>query len=121
MTEYERICAERSANSLNKLIAAAQEPISAVALAEILNVSKGYVRSMILGHPQHFKEVARVRGSGNSKMVIYQAVTRVEIEIVNPNKKTYLLQDNDKYHDNMKLLRENRKPLRVFVAGATLA
>jgi IS30 family transposase len=126
MTEYQIINAARLAENIKKIIASTQEPATFKQIAEASGLHHCNISTIIRRNEQLFKylgKVSSVDGKKHKQQNLYQAKFDAELSPIIPSKggTTYNLQDDARYHDNMRMLRENRKPLKVYVAGSTLS
>lgn len=124
MTEYQTINAERKVENLRKIIAASKLPSTFQDIVQATGINVCNVRTLITRNIEYFKYMGKTLARGdNRRRVMYQAVAEYNAEPapVTAGGVIHRLQDSTKYHENMKLLRDNRKALTVFVSGSTLA
>lgn len=126
MTEYQIINAARLAENIKKIIAATQEASTFKQIAEETGLHHCNIATIIRRNEELFNYMGKVNsvdGSKHKQQNLYQAKSDAEFkpDVATLGAVVYRLQDDKRYHHNMKLLRENRKPLKVYVAGSTLS
>ena len=109
---------ERRAEDLQKLIAITKEPVKLTEMARMLGRSRTHVAIILKANPQHFENLGMSKGQYPG--YLYQRADHVDTKSILAST-VYRLQDSPLYHENMKLLRDNRTRLKTFVSGSTLA
>lgn len=79
MTTYQQLQKERSYASLQKIINAAQSPVSFSDMAEATGFNPSHVRTLVSRNPQHFKDFGTLAMHGRRKMNYYQALSSDEL------------------------------------------
>jgi IS30 family transposase len=125
MTEYQIINAARLAENIKKIIAATQEPATFKQIAEASGLHHCNISTIIRRNEELFNYMGKVSGVDGSKHKqknLYQAKSDAEFkpDVATLGAVTYRLQDDKRYHENMRILRENRKTMTVYVSGSTL-
>ena len=78
MTTYQTIQKERSYAALNKIIAAAQTPVSFADLAIATGLNSSHVRTLISRNPELFKSFGVLKVNGRKALAYFQALSSEE-------------------------------------------
>lgn len=109
--------AQQRMEDLPKLINFAQEPINLTKMCKLIKKSSYYVSRMLAENPHKFINLGAKPGSNQ---ILFQATEKVN-EVVVTASKVYHLHDDERYHENMKLLRDNRKSSKTHISGNILS
>ena len=104
-------------DDLPKLINFAQEPINLTKMCALMKKSSHYVSRILAENTDKFTKLGAFPGSNQ---ILYQATVKVN-EVVITASTVYHLHDDKRYHENMKLLRDNRKSAKTYISGNRLS
>ena len=111
-----RAAIQRNAD-LQLIINWAQEPINVNRLCALIERSRYYVVRILSENSDKFTNLGLVK---ESNQILYQSKAKVKPVVIAAST-IYKLHDDARYHDNMKLLRDNRKSAITYISGSRLS
>ena len=109
--------AQQRNDDLPKLINFAQEPINLTKMCALMKKSSHYVSRILAENTDKFTNLGAFPGSNQ---ILYQATVKANKVVVTAST-VYHLHDDKRYHENMKLLRDNRKSAITYISGSILS
>jgi hypothetical protein len=123
MTYEQKVKNNKKRISQQKILDFIKSPKTYYEIHLATGLSEAHIRQLLVDMPNNWRNGDMVKGRYHKMVKTFYAISTEIADYVEENHEgtVYRMMDDPKYHANMKLLRDNRKPLEVSVSGTSLS
>jgi hypothetical protein len=126
MTHDEKLKNNKKRISQQRILEFMTEPKTYYEIHVGLNLSESHVRQLMQEMPDNWRNGKMVKGRRSKMVNTFYTISHdiKDYKYYNDDVHegtVYRMMDSPKYHENMKLLRDNRKSATVWVSGTSLS